>query len=303
MDAIVCTGLTKSYGKHRGIVDVTMAVKEGEVFGFIGPNGAGKSTTIRCLMGLIHPTRGSASILGMDVTREAHRVAKVVGYLPAEAEYYDRMTVGELLSYSARFYGLSLDGRAKRLMERFEVDPRRSFSDLSSGNKRKVAIVQCLIHRPRLLVLDEPSGGLDPLMQARLYDTLREELESGTTIFLSSHVLSEVQRVCRRVAIIKDGKIIAIEDIATLRGRHLSRVHVDWRGPIRPEALGLPEELTVRAREDGFDLLYSGDMNALLQAISRHPIERLTIEEPSLEEIFMHYYEPEPPVGAAGSAP
>jgi ABC-2 type transport system ATP-binding protein len=291
MTAIETRALTKSYGKHRGIVELSMAVEEGEVFGFIGPNGAGKSTTIRCLVGLIRPTRGSAEVFGMDVTRRGREIARLIGYLPAEGEYYDRMTVRELLSYSARFYGVSLDGRAQELIELFEVDLKRNISDLSQGNRKKVSILQCLLHRPRLLILDEPSSGLDPLMQARLYETLRRENEAGTTIFLSSHVLSEVQKICRRVAIIKEGTIIALEDIDTLRRRHLSRVRVELRDQASAEALRLPGLASFEVKTGGIEILYSGEINALLDALCRHPIDKLTIEEPSLEEVFMHYYQ------------
>lgn len=291
MNAIETVELTKSYGKQRGISNVTMTVEEGELFGFIGPNGAGKSTTIRSLLGLIFPTSGSARILGMDVAHQGKEIARQVGYLPSEVDYYEKMTVAELLAYSARFYGASEVGRIEELAGLFEVELKRNISDLSLGNKKKISILQCLLHRPKLLILDEPTNGLDPLMQARFYDLLERENRGGTTIFFSSHVLGEVQRICKRVAIIKEGTIIALEDIDALRSKHLSRVRVEFRERLAPGELSLPGLVEAEAKDGSVTLLYSGEINPLLATLARHPIEKLSIEEPSLEEVFMHYYE------------
>lgn len=290
MKVIETRKLTKFYGKHRGIIDLDLEVEEREVFGFVGPNGAGKSTTIRTLVGLIFPTRGSASILGMDIMRDAREIKRHIGYLPSEVEYYDGMTVKELLEYSARFYGAPLNDRLQELAEVFQVDLSRNITDLSSGNKKKVAILQCFLHKPKVLILDEPTNGLDPLMQARFYEIVRRENEQGVTVFFSSHILSEVQRICRRVAIIKEGRVVAVEDIASLRKKNLSRVHLESRTPIPEAALRLSGVKSLSVQGEKVEFLYSGEVNSLLEALSRLPMERLTIEEPSLEEIFMHYY-------------
>lgn len=206
--AIVLNGLTKNYGKHRGINDLSFSVNMGEIFGFIGPNGAGKSTTIRTLMGLIRPTSGNASILGHDCQTQASIIAKDVGYLPSEDSYYENMKVCELLQYTADLYGMNCQTRLHELAERLNLDLSRRISDLSLGNRKKVGIVSALMVSPKLVIMDEPTSGLDPLIQQAFYEILKEENGHGTTIFLSSHVLSEVQKLCDRVAILKNGKLI-----------------------------------------------------------------------------------------------
>jgi len=283
--------LTKYYGRSRGIVDVDLAVEKGEIFGFIGPNGAGKSTTIRALLGLIFPTGGTGSIFGLDAVRNGRRIRRRLGYIPGEVEYYDRMSVRELMEYSARFYGVELDGRFDHLVRLFELDLKRNLSDLSMGNKRKVSIVLSLLHRPELLILDEPTNGLDPLMQAHFYEVLRRENAEGVTVFLSSHILGEVQKVCGRVAIIKEGSVVAVEDIATLRGKHLNRIHVEFAEEVPEGRLEIAGTVSVEKRNAGYRILYSGDINSLLTMLNRWKIRALTIEEPSLEEVFMHYYQ------------
>ena len=209
MDAIKTTGLTKYYGKARGIIDLNLCVPEGEFFGFIGPNGAGKSTTIRTLLGLISPSSGSAEILGMDMVKERQKILDCVGYLPSEAVFYPGMRVRDVLKLSAGLRKKDCREEAARLCERLELDTARKVEELSFGNRKKVAIVCALQHRPRLLVLDEPTSGLDPLMQREFFSILRERNREGTTVFLSSHVLSEIQRNCRRAAIIREGRLIA----------------------------------------------------------------------------------------------
>ena len=213
MSAIQTRKLTKYYGRARGIIDVDLDIREGEIFGFIGPNGAGKSTTIRTLLNFIFPTSGTASIFGMDCFRDSSRIKKENGYLPSEVNYYDDMNVSDLLDYSASFYGKDCSGRIKELAGIFEVEVNRKIEDLSTGNRKKVAIVQALLHEPRLLILDEPTGGLDPLMQNRFFDVLKDENSKGVTIFFSSHILSEVQKMCDRVAIIREGRILRVERI------------------------------------------------------------------------------------------
>jgi ABC-2 type transport system ATP-binding protein len=218
------TDLSKFYGKARGIEHVNLEIGEGEIFGFIGPNGAGKSTTIRILLNLIFPSGGSARIMGMDVIRETKKIKHLVGYVPSDASAYASMNVHEFLSYFLRFYQVQHGmQRIAELSALFELDLKRKIAELSMGNRKKVAIVQSLLHRPKLLILDEPTTGLDPLMQAKFFELLRSENRNGMTIFFSSHILNEVQMLCRRVAIIKEGKIIQLEDIETLRKKQLKK--------------------------------------------------------------------------------
>lgn len=220
MNAIELQGLTKNYGKSRGINDINLEIKEGEVFGFIGPNGAGKSTTIRTLLGLIKPTAGTAKIFGKDVQTSGPETREEIGYLPSEVFYYDGMRVRDLLNYSASFYNKpkeKMQARIAELAEKLELDLSRKIDDLSYGNKKKVGIVQGLLHSPKLIILDEPTGGLDPLMQQTFFDLLREENQRGATVLFSSHILSEVQKLCDRVAIIKDGELVKVETMKNLR--------------------------------------------------------------------------------------
>lgn len=291
MTVIETHKLTKYYGKSRGIVDVDLSIEKGEIFGFIGPNGAGKSTTIRSLMGLIFPTGGSGTIFGLDIVKDSKQIKKRVGYLPGEVEYYDKMSVLELMEYSARFYRVALGHRFQELADAFEVELKRDISDLSAGNKKKVSILQCLAHEPELLILDEPTNGLDPLMQQRFYEVLKQENERGVTVFFSSHILGEVEKICKRVAIIKEGRIVALEEIGALRKKHLVRIQVEFAEPVREQELKIPGSVSVEKRNSGFQILYSGAVNPLLESLSRWKIRNIAIEEPSLEEVFLHYYE------------
>jgi ABC-2 type transport system ATP-binding protein len=289
---IEINGLTKFYGKTRGIEDVSFSVGESEVFGFIGPNGAGKSTTIRLLLNLIFPSAGTARIMGMDVIRETRKIKEHIGYVPAEASAYSSMSVNEFLDYSAGFYSAAgAEKRKQNMADLFELDLDRRVSDLSSGNRRKVAIVQSLLHSPGLLILDEPTTGLDPLMQARFFDLLNEENRNGTTIFYSSHVLSEIQRLCARVAIIRDGRIIKVEEIETMRRKQLKRITVEFSDKPDERLTGLTGIKDFNLGPDNSaSFMYSGDINDLVKAVSGMRMLNLTIEEPPLEEIFMHYY-------------
>ena len=291
--ALAARRLTKYYGRHRGIVDLDLEVAEGEVFGFIGPNGAGKTTTIRTILGLIQPTSGGAEIFGLDAIRQGPRARATVGYVPAEVRYYPGMTVREVFRYAAALHGVRDDGRARALAERLDLDTARKVEDLSTGNAKKVAIVQALIHRPRLVVLDEPTSGLDPLVQQRFAEILAAETARGATIFFSSHVLSEVQRLCRRVAIVKEGRLVACEDIGTLRQRHLRKVAVIAARTLGPSDFpsGAASEFSREAETSRF--LYAGDGNALVRDLARLDVQDLIVEEPSLEEIFLHYYRTE----------
>jgi ABC-2 type transport system ATP-binding protein len=290
MSIIKIQNLTKYYGKVTGIENLNLEVEEGEIFGFIGPNGAGKSTTIRTLLSLIYPTSGSASIFGKDVVKHAKDIKKDIGYIPGEVNYYENMSTMELLKYSADLYKIKAGNRIKELADIFEVELNRKIQDLSLGNKKKVSILQSLLHRPKLLILDEPTNGLDPLMQSRFFDVLREENRNGTTIFFSSHILTEVQKLCRKVAIIRDGCIIKEEDIKTLRSRQLKKVQVDFAHDVNGEVLSIDGVTELEKKNHTYNFLFSGKINNLLKSIVDKDIVNLLIEEPSLEEIFMHYY-------------
>lgn len=289
MEIIKTTKLTKYYGKARGIIDLDLTVEQGEFFGFIGPNGAGKSTTIRTLLGLIAPTSGSAMIFGKDVTKEKETILQKIGYLPSEALFYQGMKVKDVLKLSADLRKTDCSAESKLLCERLQLDTSRKVDDLSFGNRKKVAIVCALQHRPDLLVLDEPTGGLDPLMQKEFFDILRERNKDGATILLSSHVLSEIQRNCTRAAIIRDGRIIACNSVDVLSKTNAKRITV--HGIVNLEHLeGVRDK---KDSEDSISFLYNGDMNSLLGALSSGQVNDLTITEPDLEEVFLHYYEKE----------
>ena len=287
MDIIKTARLTKTYGKARGIVDLDMTVAEGEFFGFIGPNGAGKSTTIRTLLGLIAPTSGSAEIFGKNITTQKESILQNIGYLPSEAIFYRGMKVKDILRLSADLRKKDCTEEAKTLCERLQLDTSRKVDDLSFGNRKKVAIVCALQSNPDLLILDEPTGGLDPLMQKEFFEILKERNTNGTTIFLSSHVLSEVQRNCTRAAIIRDGKIIACDSVEVLAKTSTKRVTV--HGAVELDRLyGIRD---IKSTQDSVSFLYSGNMNSLLEALSSGQVNDLTVTEPDLEEEFLHYYE------------
>jgi ABC-2 type transport system ATP-binding protein len=290
MSIIEVNHLTKYYGKARGIVDVSFSEEEGEIFGFIGPNGAGKSTTIRLLLSLIHPTSGSAQVLGKDVVAHGPEIRRDIGYLPSEVYYYEGMKVIDLLKYSASFYAGDCTQRMRELSETMELELNRRISDLSYGNKKKVGIVQGLLHSPKLLFLDEPTAGLDPLMQRKFFNLIRQENARGVTVFFSSHILGEVQRLCTRVAIIREGKIVEISNIRTLQQNNYRKVAVTAEG-LNPASFDLPGVTNLQAENGTVHFFFKGDINAVLQKISSMQVADVTIEEPTLEEIFMHYYE------------
>ena len=290
MSIIGVTNLTKYYGKARGIVDVSFSVEEGEIFGFIGPNGAGKSTTIRLLLSLIHPTSGSAAVFGKDVVTRGPEIRREIGYLPSEVYYYEGMKVIDLLKYSASFYEGDCTKRIHELSEIMELEMNRRISDLSYGNKKKVGIVQGLLHSPKLLFLDEPTAGLDPLMQRKFFNLIRAENARGVTVFFSSHILGEVQRLCTRVGIIREGKIAEISDIRTLQQNNYKKVAVTAAG-LNPAFFNLTGVTNVQSEDGAVRFFFKGDINAVLRKISGIPVTDVTIEEPTLEEIFMHYYE------------
>jgi ABC-2 type transport system ATP-binding protein len=289
---IEINNLTKFYGKTLGIDRINLQVPEGEIFGFIGPNGAGKSTTIRILMNLIFPDSGQAKIMGMEVSRFKTQIMQKTGYIPSDANGYRSLRVNEFLQYCVRFYPVTPDAsRITELADLFDLDLNRRISDLSMGNKKKVFIVQSLLHRPRLLILDEPTTGLDPLMQTRFFDLLKSENRNGMTIFFSSHILSEVQLLCKKVAIIKDGKIIGIEEIDSLRKKQLKKIRVESEGALNQafsHLQGIESELY--RTDNTLEFMFSGNIKELVQQLAALPLNNLVVEEPSLEEIFMHYY-------------
>ncbi len=289
MAAIEIKNLTKSYGKARGIIDVNLIVEEGEFFGFIGPNGAGKSTTIRTLLGMIQVTSGSAKVLGWDIQKERNRLLSEIGYLPSEAVFYSGMKVKDVLKLSADLHKKDCSKERDMLCDRLQLDVDRKVDELSFGNRKKVAIVCALQHNPKLLILDEPTSGLDPLMQKEFFDILRERNEKGVTIFLSSHILSEVQNYCKRAAIIREGRLIACDSVDALAKTNAKRVTIV--GDVNVNGLeGVRDE---RKEQDTLSFLYSGDINTLVKYISESRIKDISITEPDLEEIFMHYYKEE----------
>lgn len=287
MEAIKIENLSKYYGKARGIEQISLSVAEGEFFGFIGPNGAGKSTTIRTLLGLISPTDGHAAVLGFDIVKEKEKILARTGYLPSEAMFHPGMRVREVLKFSADLRKRDCREEAAGLCERLQLDTGRKVDELSFGNRKKVAIVCALQHEPQLLILDEPTSGLDPLMQKAFFEILRERNKKGATVFLSSHILSEIQRNCSRAAIIRAGKIIACDSVDALSQTNARRVSV--HGSVVIEGLA-----GVRDRKDAegaVGFLYNGDWNALLRTLAAGEVADLSVSEPDLEEIFMHYYE------------
>lgn len=289
--AIATEDLTKSYDGRRGIVDVTLEVRVGEVFGFLGPNGAGKTTTIRLLLDLIRPTSGRASVLGLDVRRGSLEIRRRVGYLPGELALWERMTGAELLAFLGELRG-GVDPRyVAELAERLGCDLSARIGSLSHGSKQKVALIQAFMHRPELLVLDEPTTGLDPLMQEEFQRMVAEVRAEGRTVFLSSHILREVERVCDRVGIVREGRLVAVEDVGDLRAREVRVLDLRFATPVPASAFrGLPGVHEVEAQGDGIRLTVAGPLDAVVKAAARHEVVDLTSHEPSLEEIFLRFY-------------
>lgn len=289
MEAIKTVNLTKYYGKARGIIELNLSVEKGECFGFIGPNGAGKSTTIRTLLGLISPTAGSVRIFGKDIAQEKETILQDIGYLPSEAVFYPGMKVKDILKLSADMRKKDCTEEAKTLCDRLQLDTSRKVDELSFGNRKKVAIVCALQSNPALLILDEPTGGLDPLMQREFFDIIRQRNRKGTTVFLSSHVLSEVQRNCTRAAVIREGEVIACDSVDALSKTSAKRISVHGSVDLQ----GLDGIKDMKTADKAVSFLYSGDMNRLIQRLSEGDIFDLNVSEPDLEEIFLHYYEKE----------
>ena len=284
-------GLTKSYGRHRGVISLDLGIRHGEVFGYLGPNGAGKTTTIRTLLDFIRPTRGHASIFGLDTHRDSLAIHKRVGYLPGELVLYENMTGAEVLRYLGHLRGGVSWNRVEELAKRLDSDLARPVKTLSHGNRQKIGLIAAFMHQPELLMLDEPTLGLDPLVQQAFYQLLLEARAEGRTVFLSSHILPEVERVCDRVGIIREGEIIAVEDVAALKARALRRLEIHFAQPVPPDAFASitgVRDLTVE--NSILRCTVMGSLDALVKAAAQFEVVNLISHEPTLEEIFLAYY-------------
>jgi ABC-2 type transport system ATP-binding protein len=295
MTAVIKTEkLTKDYGSNRGLFDLDLEVQEGEVFGYLGPNGAGKTTTIRLLMGLIHPTAGSASIFGLDCWRQAVEIKKVIGYVPGEPSLDPNLTGGQILEYFANLRGGVDRAYLKQLIQRLDLDTSRKFRQYSTGNKRKVVLIQAFMHRPRLLILDEPTSGLDPLNQQEFDRMVLEARDEGHTVFLSSHVLSEVEKTCTRVGIIRDGRLVRVGGVAELKDIKRYEITISFAEAVPPDAFRTVDGVVeVEPLNDGHAVRVAiqGSADAVIKTAARYPVVSLTSYEPSLEDIFLRYYE------------
>jgi ABC-2 type transport system ATP-binding protein len=292
MTAIIQTEkLTKSYGPQRGIIEVDLQVNEGEVFGFLGPNGAGKTTTIRTVLDLIRPTSGRAYVFGIESSVDPVAIHRRVGYIPGEFTLYDRLTGGQTLDYFANLRGGVDKAYQKSLIERFDIDPKRRFKELSKGNKQKIGLVIALQHQPELLILDEPTSGLDPLVQQSFYELVREARDGGRTVFLSSHILSEVERTADRVAIIREGRLVKVDSVEGLRDLAHHQVELRFTGPV-PTAVfeSLPGVADVIADDHVLRMRVSGAITPVVRAAAQYELLDFVSREPTLEETFLAQY-------------
>jgi ABC-2 type transport system ATP-binding protein len=292
MTAIIQTEqLTKSYGPHRGIIDVDLTVQPGEIFGFLGPNGAGKTTTIRTILDLIRPTSGRALVFGIESTVDPVAIHRRVGSIPGEFSLYDRLTGGQTIRYFANLRGGVDPAYQRSLIERFGIDPSRRFKELSKGNKQKIGLVIALQHRPELLVLDEPTSGLDPLVQQSFYALVREAKAEGRTVFLSSHILSEVERTCDRVAIIREGRLVRVDSVEGLRDLAHHQVELRFSGPAPTHVFEqLPGVSAVSSQDRTLRMRVSGPITPVVQAAASYELLDFVSREPSLEETFLAQY-------------
>lgn len=290
MNAIEIKNLTKVYGKNRGIQDINISVKQGEIYGFIGPNGAGKSTTIKTLLNFIYPTSGEALIFGMDSVKESEKIKEYIGYVPSEVRYYDDVKVKDIIKYAQSFYPKSNKEYVDRICNELELDMNKKMGELSLGNKKKVAIAQCLINNPKLLILDEPTNGLDPLMQKKLFNILIEEKEKGNTVFLSSHNLVEVQNLCDRVCVIKEGKIVDIIEIEKSKTELKLKVTLSSSDITDDIVLNLSDKILDKNGKL-YTFIYSKNIDSLVKELANYKIDELLIEKENLEDAFLNYYE------------
>lgn len=268
---IEINNLTKNYGKHRGVSGISFSVQEGDIFGFLGPNGAGKSTTIRSMLGFIGFESGSIEIFGKDIRKEREAVLKEIGYMPSEAMFYPSMKVKDVIKMAADVRKTDCSSEAEKLCDRLQVDVDKKINELSLGNRKKVSIVCAMQHKPRLFVFDEPTSGLDPLMQTEFFCLIQEYVKAGATCMLSTHVLSEIKKYCKTVAIMKEGKLQCVDEVSNLTKTNAKRIQVTKNG-----------------KQESY--LYKGNINELIGQLSGQEVEDLLIEEPSLDEIFMHFY-------------
>jgi len=292
MTAVIETEkLTKSYGEHRGIIDVDLTVNQGEVFGFLGPNGAGKTTTIRTALDLIRPTSGRALVFGIESSADPVAIHRRIGYIPGEFTLYDRLTGGQTIQYFANLRG-GVDAAYQRsLIERFDIDPGRRYKELSKGNKQKIGLVIALQHQPELLILDEPTSGLDPLVQQSFYELVREARDEGRTVFLSSHILSEVERTADRVAIIREGRLVKVGSVESLRDLAHHQVELRFSGPVpATEFQSLPGVSEVVADDHVLRMRVSGAITPVVRAAAGYELLDFVSREPTLEETFLAEY-------------
>jgi ABC-2 type transport system ATP-binding protein len=290
MAVIETSGLTKYYGKTRGVEGLDMRVEECEVFGFLGPNGAGKTTTIRLLLGLIHPTRGQSKISGSLIDFRSASIRQSIGYIPGELGLYSHITGMEFLSRLSSLRGEKISTKAEELAQRFGLDLSRKIKGLSHGTRQKLGIVQAFMHDAMLLILDEPTIGLDPLAQQVFYELIHEEQEQGKTIFLSSHLLGEVERTCSRVGVIREGRLVVVEEINDLKKKRVKWVEAELKGEVDPDTFKMPGVRSVQKEGKILRLAIEGNYSEVLKALAAYRIENITIHDASLEEIFLEYY-------------
>ncbi len=291
LPVIETEGLTKYYGRSRGIIDVSLQVERGEIFGFLGPNGAGKTTTIRLLLDLIRPTRGQIRVLGLDPRRDGVAVRRRVGYLPGELALYSDLTGQQVLEYAAHLRNGVPRKEIARLADRLEADLSRPIRTLSHGNRQKIGLIMALMHRPELLILDEPTTGLDPLMQQVLYELLEEVRRDGRTVFFSSHILPEVERLCDRVGILREGRLVAVETVSGLKGVAVRRMDLVFEGPVDPEPFrAIPGVREVAASGATLHIAIQGSLDPVVKAAAQHTVLNIVTYEPNLEEVFLAFY-------------
>ena len=290
MNIIETKNLTKNYGKNRGIENINISVSKGEIYGFIGPNGAGKSTTIKTLLNFIYPSDGSATIFGKDIIKESSTIKEEIGYVPSEVRYYDSVKVKDIIKYAQSFYPQTSNNDVEKICRELELDMEKKMDELSLGNKKKVAIAQALISKPKLLILDEPTNGLDPLMQKKLFNILVEEKKKGNTVFLSSHNLTEVQNLCDKVCVIKEGKIVDVIELEKVTSKLGLKISLSSKDINEDEILNLGGKILTKDN-NSYVFIYSKDINSLIQSLSRYTVDELLIEKENLEDTFLNYYE------------
>ncbi len=286
--------LTKFYGRTRGVEDVNLKIKKGEIFGFLGPNGAGKTTTIRCMMDFIRPTSGSISILGMDSVKESAEIKKYVGYLSGDVKLYEKLTGEQHIRYIEGFRGKA--PFVKELVKRLKFDPKVKVKNLSKGNKQKLALILALMHRPKVIIMDEPTAGLDPILQGEIYDILEEMKSKGATVFFSSHIIPEVERIADRVGIIKEGRLVGVESIEELSKKKIRNIEVKFKGKYKASDFKIPGVKKIKKANGGVLMIsYAGDINSLLKKLTLYEIADIKISHASLEDVFIEFYEKKPP--------